>query len=138
MKYKHVFLIWLLADIFLAAALFILVFGRLLAGFDKEFDGILLLVILYGFAFSLPSLLALTLFYFIYNRKPRSIAEYSKSYILAIIGINLLYCLVTYGANVMDAEFCIFYICSTAAGLLSFYVVFRKLRKAAAENNVPV
>lgn len=136
MRYKHVFLVWLLADILLAAALFLLVTGRYVTGIDKDFDDVFLLVILYGVAFSLPSLAVLTLFYLIFHSKPRSISDCKLPYIYAIAGINVLYFLVTLGNGIMDAAFGVFYACSTAAGLLSFYLVYRKRCKNQSDKAI--
>ncbi len=129
MKYKHVFLIWLLADIFLATGLLLIVLWNILSGGDKDFDGLFFLVIAYGVVISMPSLLILTVFHFIYNRRKKDPTAYTKPYITVIICINTLYFLSTLYTRTLDAAFSWFYLCSTAAGLLAFYTVNRKIRK---------
>lgn len=132
MKYKHVFLIWLLADVFLALVLLLLVIWNAVAGVDKDFDGLFLLVIAYGVVISLPSLVLLTIFHFVYNGRLKKPKTDTKPYIAVIVGINVLYLFSTFLTGIMDAEFNFFYLCSTAAGLLAFYTVNRKARKALA------
>jgi len=126
MKYKHVFLIWLYADLFLAGGLmcFMMYEG------GRDATEMFFLIAAYGIGISLPSLIAMLLFHWAYTENAKDKIGH-KPYIFLIIGINILYLLIGQFAIGMTGEFNVFYIGSTLAGLLSFYLVDRKIKKAA-------
>ena len=134
MKYKHVFKIWLLADAFLATGLLCFGLYLLLTGGDKLQDAIAMffMISLYGLLLSLPSLAALSVCYFLLQRFFVTPGHYTTSYITVIIIINVLYLLIGRLIFGMGGEFDIFYLGSTAAGLLSFYFVNAGIKKKAA------
>ena len=137
MKYKHVFFIWLLADVFLALGL--LCFAVYLqfeeAGQDGYFNldmsdwAMCFYIILYGLLLSIPSLISMLSFHFFYTKNAKAGADHRGAYIALIIAINILYLLIGQFGYDMTGEFNYFYIASTAAGLLSFYLVDRKVKK---------
>jgi uncharacterized membrane protein YhaH (DUF805 family) len=127
MKYKHVFFTWLLADIFLALGLLGFFIYEQIKGQSTDDVGMFVLVAFYGLCVSLPSLLLMTLFYFLFTKKMQD--NYKKTYVLLIVGINLLYLLISILFFNMPQEFGFFYIATTGAGLLSFYIVDKKIKK---------
>jgi uncharacterized membrane protein YdjX (TVP38/TMEM64 family) len=131
MKYKQVFFIWLLADAFLALGLLAFAFYEQFTGGAKDDFGMFLLVAAYGICISLPSLIVMLLFNLVYTNNAKEGSDHRAAYILLIISINILYLVIgqLYG---MTGEFNYFYIASTAAGLLSFYLVDKKARKKLA------
>ncbi len=135
MKYKQVFFIWLLADVFLLLGLLCFVFYELFTGGNKNDTEIFLLVAGYGILVSLPSLIIMLLFHFIFTKNAKDVNNYIVPYIALIISINILYMLIGQFTFGMTGEFNIFYIGSTLAGLLAFYLVDRKVKKIAAVLN---
>jgi len=131
MKYKQVFLIWLLADAFLALGLLCFAFYELFTGGSKNDIEIFFWMLLYGTCISLPSLLVMLLFHFIFTKNAKNSVTYSIPYVALIIAINMLYLLTGQYVFGMTAEFNVFYFATTAAGLLAFYLVDRKIKKAA-------
>jgi len=137
MKYKHVFFIWLLADAFLALGLvgFAIYLQFEEAGQNAHFNlgmgdwAMCFYVILYGLLLSIPSLISMLFFHFIYTKNAKAGADHRGAYIALIIAINILYLLIGQFGYGMTSEFNYFYIASTAAGLLSFYLVDRKVKK---------
>lgn len=129
MKYKEVFFIWLLADAFLAIGLFGFVIYEQFTGADKNDLGMFLQLAGYGICISLPSLIAMLLFNWVYNANAKAGADRRLAFIALVICINMLYLLIgEYGIG-MTGEFNYFYIASTMAGLLSFYLVDRTAGK---------
>jgi hypothetical protein len=133
MKYKHVFFIWLLADAFLALGLSaFVIYARITSGNSDEVM-MYLAITVYGIGISLPSLIAMSIFYYFYNKKAADKTDYKSVYVGLIIAINILYLLIGQYAMDITGEFNYFYIGSTLAGLLSFYLVDRsRIKKAAA------
>ncbi len=129
MKYKHVFLIWLLADVFLASGVLCFFLYDMFNGSNTNDLGMFLLVIAYGISISLPSLLAMLLFHFIFTKKAPNTLNYAKPYIALIICINVLYLLIGQYVFGMTGEFKYFYIGTTLAGLLAFYLIDKKIKK---------
>ena len=131
MKYKHVFLIWLIADLFLAFGLLCFVIYEQIDGGDKNDMGMFLLIAGYGIVVSLPSLVTMLLFHLLYTNNVKDTANYRQPYIALIIGINILYLLIGQVGFGMTGEFNTFYVGSTLAGLLAFYLIDRRIKKAA-------
>ena len=129
MKYKHVFFIWLLADAFLALGLFAFVVYEQFSGGSKDDMGMFLLVAAYGICISLPSLIVMLIFHAIFTSNTKDPKDYKSTYIILIVSINVLYLLVGQFCFGMTGEFNVFYLASTLAGLLAFYLVDRKIRK---------
>lgn len=132
MKYKQVFFIWLLADVFLALGLLSFVIYEQFTGGNANDMEMFFWVLLYGFVVSLPSLLLMTLFHFIFIKNAKTPANYAMPYITLIISINILYLLMGQFGFGITGEFKIFYIGSTLAGLIAFYVVDKQIKKAVA------
>ena len=132
MKYKQVFFIWLIADLFLALGLLSFVIYELFTGGNANDMEMFFWVLLYGFVVSLPSLLLMTLFHFIFIKNAKTPANYPIPYIALIISINILYLLMGQFGFGMTGEFNVFYIGSTLAGLIAFYVVDKQIKKTAA------
>jgi hypothetical protein len=130
MKYKHVFFIWLLADVFLAAGL--LCFGVYLSftGGNANDVSMLFMIMFYGLLVSLPSLVAMLLFHLLFQRIAVTPEKYVTPYITLIIVINILYLLIGVFSFHMTTEFNIFYIGSTLAGLLSFFIINKRIKKS--------
>jgi len=128
MKYKHVFFIWLLADAFLALGLLAFAVYEQFSGGSKNDLEMFVLFVLYGILVSLPSLVTMLIFHFVYSKNVKAGTDHKPAYIILIISINILYLVVGlfYG---MTSEFNYFYIASTLAGLLSFYLVDRAVKK---------
>jgi hypothetical protein len=120
MKYKHVFFIWLLANLILAFGLFIIIATSL-----KEDLNILFAIIIYGFGISLPLLILLMGFNAVIIHKNR-LQNLKLKYLLAIISINILYFLVSLYFFQSDWEFNFFYIFSFLSGWLSLELVAKK------------
>jgi len=133
MKYKQVFFIWLLADAFLAAGLLCFAVYELVAdGASNDDLWMALWAAGLGICFSLPSLLVILLFHFVFTKNAKHTDEYRMPYIALIICINMLYLLISQYWFGMTEEFNVFYIGTTLAGFLAFYIVDRKFRKKAA------
>jgi len=129
MKYKQVFLIWFLADVFLALGVLAFCIYEQFNGGSTDDLPMFLGFVVYGTLVSLPSLCVMLLFHFVYSKTAKDITQYRMPYIALIIFINILYLLIgEYGFG-MTPEFNIFYLGSTAAGLLAFYFVDRKIKK---------
>ena len=134
MKYKQVFFIWLLADAFLIAGLICFGIYELITGGGGSDDaGIFLLAVGIGIGCSLPSLLAMLLFHLVYTKNAKQPAEYTMPYVAMIVCINMLYLLIGQYGFGMTPEFNIFYVATTLAGLLAFYLVDRRIKKKAAQ-----
>ena len=131
MKYKQVFFIWLLADAFLALGLLAFFGYEQFTGGAKDDFGMFLLVAAYGICISLPSLIVMLLFNLVYTKNAKAGADHRPAYISLIISINVLYLLIGLVCG-MTSEFNYFYTASTAAGLVSFYLVDKKARKKLA------
>ncbi|MGC4103509.1 hypothetical protein [Ferruginibacter sp.] len=129
MKYKHVFLVWLLADVFLAIGLFIFILFELSGTSGRNNMDMFLWVCLYGIVVSLPSLAIMLIFHAVFMHNAKDPGDYKMPYMLLIIGINFLYLLITANAYRMGELFNLFYMGSTVAGLLAFYIVDRKIKK---------
>ncbi|MFM2326024.1 MAG: hypothetical protein RIR31_226 [Bacteroidota bacterium] len=132
MKYKHVFFIWLLADAFLALGLLGFLLYEMFNGGNKNDMEMFLFVMVYGVCISLPSLIVMLLFHFIFIKNAKDKANYKLPYIGLIISINILYLVIGQYGFGMTGEFKLFYIGSTLAGLLAFYFVNKRIRKKAA------
>jgi len=135
MKYKHVFLIWILADVFLALGLLGFTIYEQFTGGSLDDLSMFLAIAAYGTMISLPSLCVMLLFHFVYTKSAKNSSVYRIPYLGLIIGINVLYLLIGQFGFDMTLEFNVFYLGSTAAGLLAFYLVDRKIRKAATIND---
>jgi hypothetical protein len=135
MKYKHVFFIWLLADAFLALGLLGFLLYEMFNGGNKNDMEMFLFVMVYGVCISLPSLIVMLLFHFIFTKNAKDKANYKLPYIGLIISINILYLVIGQYGFGMTGEFKLFYIGSTLAGLLAFYFVNKRIRKKAAVVN---
>lgn len=132
MKYKHVFFIWLLADAFLALGLLGFLLYEMFNGGNKNDMEMFLFVMVYGVCISLPSLIVMLLFHFIFTKNAKDAANYKLPYIGLIISINILYLVIGQYTFGMTGEFKLFYIVSTLAGLLAFYFIDRKIKKMKA------
>ncbi len=138
MKYKHVFLVWLLADLFLAAGLLCFgIYEQATGNGSNDDAGMFLLAAGIGIGCSLPSLAAMMLFHLVFTKNAKHPEEYTMPYIALIIIINMLYLLIGEYWFGMTGEFNIFYIGSTLAGLLAFYLVHRKIKKNAVAVTEP-
>ena len=120
-----------MADAFLALGLLAFVIYEQFTGGDKNDLGMFLLVAGYGICISLPSLIVMLLFHLLYSNNAKPGADHRMAYIILVISINILYLAIgqLWG---MTGEFNYFYIASTLAGLLSFYLVDKKARKKLA------
>jgi chromate transport protein ChrA len=129
MKYKHVFLIWLFADI-------LLVIGSLVyATKDSLYGTTIFFGSFFGLLFSLPSLIIMLLFHAIYTKHAKNPNNYVLPYSLLILIINIIYLLVGYLWPINYETIYSFYnfykifIATTLAGFVSFYLVNRKIKK---------
>lgn len=130
MKYKQVFFIWLLADAFLIIGLLCFGLYELLTGGSKSDIEIFLLVVGIGILASVPSLLIMLLFHFIYTRNVKDTQNYRLPYIALIIGINIVYYLISLFGYRITGEFKLLFMATTTAGLLAFYFVDWKIQKS--------
>lgn len=134
MKYKHVFFIWLIADALIALGTACIgIYEEFTGGSSTEDVGIYLLAVGIGIACSLPSLIVMLLFHRIYTSNAKQPQDYVMPYVALIICINMLYLLTGELGFGLPKDFNLFYVGSTLAGLLAFYLVHRKIRK-----NTPV
>jgi hypothetical protein len=101
-------------------------------GGNKNDMEMFLFVMVYGVCISLPSLIVMLLFHFIFTKNAKDEANYKLPYIGLIISINILYLVIGQYGFGMTGEFKLFYIGSTLAGLLAFYFVNKRIRKKAA------
>ncbi len=127
MKYKHIFLIWLFANIILGLTAYFYLFFQ--SGNNKFNDfEMILIVALYGLFLTLPSLIILSAYYFFYFKK-LMYADYKFKLIAIIVIINILYFLASYYFFTMAKEFNYFFLASTLAGLISFAIMDKKVNK---------
>lgn len=130
MKYKQVFFIWLIADALIAAGTACIgIYQELTGGASTEDAGIFLLAVGIGILCSLPSLIIMLIFHAIYASNAKHPQDYVMPYVALIICINMLYLLAGQFGFGMPKEFNLFYVGSTLAGLLAFYLVHRKIKK---------
>jgi hypothetical protein len=127
MKYKHIFFIWLLADVLLALGVIILSFFR---SIDDGDSGIIMLIILYGIAISLPSLFALLIFHAVIDNRQKDKPADNYIYLITIVVINILYWLVgRYVYHEASGEYNRLILCTTAAGIVSFFYINYTVQK---------
>ena len=132
MKYKQVFFIWLLANAFLISGLLVFAVYEMFSGGGSKDDlSILFWVAGLGILVTLPSLCIMLLFHLFFTKKAKDVTRYQMPYIALIICINMVYLLFGRYVYDMTKEFDVFYIGSTLAGLLAFYLVDRKIKKTA-------
>lgn len=132
MRYKHIFFIWLLANIFLS--LIVLLYS-LRTGDSSDFY-FSLQVILVGFFTSIPSLIVLEVAVFDYKKKSEMLS-FKKYFSKKIILINLFYflcsCLLLSNKKYFfpsSEEFfylALFYIITSIVGLASLRLVIMKV-----------
>ena len=126
MRYREVFLIWLIADGLLAAGSIIL--SLFSANFAEGDFGFVLLIIAYGIAFSLPSLAVMLIFHAIFNSSRKT--NYQGPYLFLIITINLLYLLLgRFFFDMYLSSYALLIGFTTLAGLIAFAIVDRMIRK---------
>ncbi len=124
MRWRDVCLIWLLADVLLAAGTVTVVLVSPKGTGDME---LLWLVLGYGFLVTLPSLAAMLLFYAVYSQARKGKAYHVSHYILLILAINLLYWLAARVTNFYIVSFDIrLILCTTIAGLIALAFVHRR------------
>lgn len=130
MKYKDVFKIWLYANVILAIG--IAVFSFLTNGQNGVIWSALLVTGILFF-FSLPSLIALCCFHAWYSNKAEENGNFAASYIAAIVSINILYFLSSIIFFDIDFELALLYLATTAAGIISFYIVYKQVKRRSSE-----
>jgi hypothetical protein len=129
MTFRNVFQLWFWADLILLLGG--IIFALVISSGDLNVIGFVLLVAVYGVAVSLPSLIAMLIFHSVYYRKGRDTANYVQVYIIVILVINVLYLLVSYFFyEDMGASFDFVYIGTTVAGLISLFIVDKRIKKA--------
>ena len=127
MRYKDVFLIWLLADMLLATGLVIISFFTL--KFAEGDAGMVLLMIIYGLIVSLPSLVMMLIFHTVYKAIVKN-NNYRLPYLVLIFIINFLYWLIGNPAyKSIDMNYGYFILLTTLAGSIAFVIVDRRTRK---------
>lgn len=127
MRYKDVFLIWLLADMLLATGLVILSFFTL--KFAEGDAGMVLLMIIFGLIISLPSLVAMLIFHAVYKATIKN-NYHHLPYLLLIFIINFLYWLFgNHGFKSIDINYGYFILLTTLAGSMAFVIVGWRIRK---------
>ncbi|MBP6432025.1 MAG: hypothetical protein KA319_09670 [Ferruginibacter sp.] len=130
MKYKHVFFLWIWANLILALGALLTVFVVSLPFGSRNNDwGMFLLVFAYGFFISLPSLVTMLCFHYFYSQKSILKKDYFKVYSLVILVVNVLYLLCSYFIFKMGGEFSLLYLFTTLAGFISLYLVHLKIKK---------
>jgi hypothetical protein len=135
MKYKYLFLVWLLAEVILGIGAFIAVIAQTAFSshvFNKDY-GMIFMVIGLSLLWSFPSLLVMWLFHFLYSQKHPYLKSYFKIYSIVIITINVLYALCSRFIFTMNTEFLLYFIFTTIAGLLALYFVTLKIKKKERE-----
>ncbi len=150
MKYKHIFLIWFWADVLLGFGfiLFSIVKLILYSPHNIEISSLVGSTIVFGVMgvlYSLPSLLTMLGFHFIYDKYLRNSMNHIVYYLLVILFINSCYVLVGKFAPEKYQPIYILYeysrywyyifIPTTLAGLLSFFLVTRKISMVSKSND---
>jgi chromate transport protein ChrA len=127
MRWKDVFLIWLLADVLLAAGSLIAV---LITGGVRNDLEIFPFVLLYGFLVTLPSLAAMLLFHAVYSHVKKNETYQVLPYLLLVLSINLIYWLVWIFTFRHYENFQTWLIlCTTIAGLIALAIVHLRIKK---------
>lgn len=127
MRYKDVFLIWLLADMLLATGLVILSFFTL--KFAEGDAGMVLLMIIYGLIVSLPSLVMMLIFHTVYKAIIKNNND-QFPYLVLILIINFLYWLIgNPGYKAIDMNYGYFILLTSLAGSIAFVIVGWRIRK---------
>lgn len=132
MRHKDVCKIWLFADVILAIG--IAVFSFLKNGHNGVIWGALFVTGILFF-FSLPSLIALLCFHTWYSSRTKGNETFAASYIAAILSINILYFLSSVIFFDIDFELALLYLATTAAGLISFYIVYKQINRRENEGS---
>jgi fumarate reductase subunit D len=131
MRLKHVFELWIIADLILAIGG--IVFGLIDTGGDVNAIGFAIMIGVFGMIVSLPSLIAMLIFHSVYYRSGKDTGNYVQVYIIVILVINALYLLITeLNFDMEDSPFDYLYIATTVAGLISLFIVDRRIKKVAA------
>jgi heme exporter protein D len=130
MKYKHVFLLWLWADLILGLGTILTVlFMNITSGFAGGDYAMILWVVLFGVAVSIPSLIALLIIHSIYIKNSLLKLNYFNLYSIAILCINIIYSLSSYFIFDMKGELNLLFFFSTLAGFISLFLIRMKIKK---------
>ncbi len=131
MKYKDIFLVWLLAEIILAIGAFLAIIAQTIyssASFDRDY-GMLLLVVGLSLLWSSPSLVVMLGFHYYNSKKHPFQKNYFKTFSILIIVINIVYALCSRFIFTMNIEFLLYFIFTTIAGLLALCVIHYKIKR---------
>jgi hypothetical protein len=129
MRYLDVFKVWFFADLILALGVFV---GGVVFGHNED-AAIMGMVIGYGLGVSLPSLVCLMIFNAWYKRSGLLADKVVVYFCGAIIVINIIYAIVSAYFFTMGAEFNLFFLATTVAGLISFWIVYAFAKKRAIQ-----
>jgi hypothetical protein len=133
MRWKDVFMIWLWADLLLAAG--VIFAGVYINKGSSDDFGLIILVVLYGIFVSLPSLAVMLLFHVIYTKKMQR--NHTWPYMLLILCINLIYWLIGTFFNYYTPrnEWTYLILFTTLAGILGFAIISRKIKRRMQHND---
>ena len=140
MKRINVFLIWLWANLMLGICTIIYCISDSLFLLDG-FSGALGLMV-YGFFFTIPSLVALVIFQYIYSSNKKSITNNLFPYLKVVLGINFTYFfiyLINGGYNEINGI--LFFVFTTFCGVLAFYIEYSRVRgnkKSVEKEQTPI
>ena len=127
MKRINVFLIWLWANLMLGICTIVYCISDSLFLLDG-FSGALGLMV-YGFFFTIPSLVVLIIFQYVYSSSKKSITNNLFPYLKAVLFINLAYFLIyLVGEGYNEIKGIFFFILTTICGILAFYIEYSRVR----------
>jgi magnesium-transporting ATPase (P-type) len=147
LNFGALFKIWILANVFLSIGVIIyLVVDKILNDYNYyRYLEEVLTIICIGFIFTLPNLIVLGFSNAIINMQKRdTLANGFNKYLMVILIINFIYLLVS--GILFDIDYdekpsstaylrlCLFFIGTTVAGVLAFYMVSKKVYKTKVIN----
>ena len=140
MRYLNVFLIWLWANMILIISAFILINLHYylkdgIIGKDIGLYQNIGITILIGFLLTVPSLILMLSFHFLYSKNKSDVKDYLKPYCILILSINLLYLIpykMIFGLERLwggHITLPMIFFLTNAAGLVGLYIEQKKIRK---------
>ena len=126
MKLINVFLIWLWANLMLAFCTVLYstyVNLSVTNGIGNAFA-----YMVYGFFFTIPSLVALVIFQYVYSSNKKSITNNLFPYLKVVLGINFTYFLIyLIGGGYNEIRGIFFFIFTTICGVLAFCIEYSRV-----------
>ena len=128
MKLKNVFLIWLWANLMLAFCTVVYCTYDNLSvtnGISNAFA-----YMVYGFIFTIPSLIALLIFQFVYSSNKKNKTNNLFPYLKVVLGINFTYFLIyLVGGGYNEIRGIFFFILTTICGVLAICIEYNRAKE---------